>query len=227
MTPHSSEAGVSTTGVRISWLGHAMFMLEDEAGNRLVTDPYDSHVGYALPDVEADIVLVSHGHGDHSNAGLIKGNPLIISDPAPKEVKGIPVRGFPSFHDSHNGAERGPNIIFKFTMQDLAFVHLGDLGHTIEGSLLKELSGIDVLFVPVGGVFTIEDSQAEQVVKALSSRIAIPMHYRTKACPWAIQTEEPFAQRFEHVERVGKQPLFVSRETLPDTTRIVILDYVS
>jgi L-ascorbate metabolism protein UlaG (beta-lactamase superfamily) len=222
-----TEISGPANSVRISWMGHAMFLLEDIEGNRLVTDPYNEYVGYKLPDIEANIVLVSHDHGDHSNVDLVKGNPVIKHDVIAQEIKGIMITGFSSHHDSHEGTERGSNVIFRWEMQGLVFIHLGDLGHVIEGNLVGELSGADVLFVPVGGTFTIEDSQAEQVVKTLGPRIAVPMHYRTPVCSLPLQTEEPFVARFDHVERTGKQPLLISKGNLPEPIRILVMDYLS
>jgi L-ascorbate metabolism protein UlaG (beta-lactamase superfamily) len=217
----------STDKLSVSWFGHAMFLLEDVDGNRLVTDPYNEYVGYKLPVIAADIVLVSHDHGDHSNVDLIKENPVIIRGATSQEINGITITGFPSHHDAHDGVERGPNIIFRWEMQGLIFVHLGDLGHLVEGELAETLSGADVLFIPVGGTFTVEDAQAEIVVKTLRPRIAIPMHYSTPDCTLPLQTEEPFATRFDHVERIGKQPLYISKDNLPEPTRILIMNYIS
>jgi L-ascorbate metabolism protein UlaG (beta-lactamase superfamily) len=225
-SPLTTEKDLSKA-VRISWFGHAMFLFEDGAGHRLVTDPYADYVGYPLPDVAADVVLVSHDHADHSNVGLVKENPAVLSSAGAQELGGVTVTGFSTFHDERRGAERGPNVIFRWGMQGLTFVHLGDLGHMLEGNLVKELSGADILFVPVGGTFTIDDAGAEEVVKMLGPRIAVPMHYRTEACGFPVNTEEPFAARFDHVERTGKQPVYISREDLPEPTLILIMDYIA
>lgn len=213
--------------VRVNWLGHAMFLLEDGSGHRLVTDPYGEGVGYRLPQVEADIVLVSHDHFDHANVGLIKGNPTVVRDASLREIDGVAIQGFPTYHDSSGGKERGPNLVFRIRMQNLSFVHLGDLGHIPGDDLVSELKGADVLFVPVGGTFTIDDSQAAELVKALSPRIAVPMHFRNAACSFPILTEEPFLARFQRVEKVGKSPVYIDPEDLPEPTLILVMDFVT
>jgi L-ascorbate metabolism protein UlaG (beta-lactamase superfamily) len=220
-------AGDPSEAVKITWLGHSMFLLDDGVGHRLVTDPYDAHVGYALPDVEADLVLVSHGHGDHSNVGLVKGNPMVIQSTIDEIVDGIPIKGYATYHDGRGGAERGSNIVYRWQMRDLTFVHLGDLGHVLSPELIDKLANPDVLFVPVGGYFTIDDVQAEEVVKALAARIAVPMHFKNAACGFPIQTEEPFVSRFERVTRAGKQPVFISKENIPAETHILLMDYIT
>jgi L-ascorbate metabolism protein UlaG (beta-lactamase superfamily) len=210
--------------VRVSWLGHSMFLIED-GGHRLVTDPFAEGVGYELPDVEADIILVSHDHFDHSNIDLVKGDPVVIRDAAPREVDGIKISGFPTHHDASGGEERGSNIVYRWGMQGITFVHLGDLGHALQDALAAELAGADVLFVPVGGTFTVDDAGAYEVVAALSPRIAVPMHFRNSACVFPIQTEEPFTSRFGNVEEVGRSPLYLFAENLPDPTLILVMDY--
>jgi len=225
-SPYARERDLSEA-VRVSWLGHAMFLLEDGMGHRLVTDPYNDYVGYPLPDVEAGIVLVSHDHADHSNVDLVKGDPLIVRDPSPRDIDGIKIAGFPTYHDAKGGAERGPNIAYRWEMQGLNFVHLGDLGHPLDDGAAQGLAGADVLFIPVGGLFTIEPDGAAQVVDALRPRIAIPMHYRNAACGFPIETEEPFISRFTAVEMEGKTPVYISVEDLPTETLILVMDYLS
>ncbi|MGQ9474856.1 MAG: MBL fold metallo-hydrolase [Actinomycetota bacterium] len=215
-----------SSAVRVSWLGHAMFLLEDGSGHRLVTDPYGEGVGYNLPSVEANIVLVSHDHFDHANVDLVKGNPVLVREAGRREIDNVVVEGFPTYHDSSGGKERGANIVYRVSMQGLNFVHLGDLGHILPEDLVVQLKGADVLFIPVGGTFTVDDAQAAEVVKALSPRIAVPMHFRNSACNFPILNEEPFLARFERVERVGKKPVYIDPGSLPEPTLILVLDFI-
>lgn len=226
MSTRFSEVRDLTQAVKVSWLGHAMFLLEDGAGNRLVTDPYGEGVGYDLPSVEAGIVLVSHEHFDHGNVALVKGSPVVISEAGEHEVAGVRVAGYPTFHDANKGSERGGNVVYRWEMQGLSFVHLGDLGHALDQDLAGKLAGTDVLFVPVGGTFTIDDAGAFQVVEALKPRVAIPMHFKNDACGFPIQSEEPFVSRFASVERAGKAPVYFSRDALPEPTLILVMDYL-
>ncbi|MBM4319674.1 MAG: MBL fold metallo-hydrolase, partial [Deltaproteobacteria bacterium] len=90
------------------------------------------------------------------------------------------VRNVASWHDEMNGRERGPNSIFVVESGGLRFVHLGDLGHELTPAQVKEIGPVDVLFVPVGGTFTLDERKARQVVRQLSPRrLVVPMHYAT------------------------------------------------
>lgn len=227
MTSKYSEERELANAVRISWIGHSMFLLEDGEGRRLVTDPYGDYVGYAMPRIAADIVLISHDHADHSNAAMVMGDPEIIRDPSPREVAGIRIAGTPTHHDAKGGAERGENIAFRWEMQGLTFVHLGDLGHAVDASSAPELADAHVLFVPAGGFFTLEPEDAAAVVRELSPCIAIPMHFRNTACAFPIATEEPFVSLFTSVERTGKAPIYVSCDDMPDETTVVVMDFLA
>ena len=57
--------------MKITWLGHSAFKLEESTGTTVVTDPYHSYVGFRMPRVAADIVTVSHGHNDHNNLDAV------------------------------------------------------------------------------------------------------------------------------------------------------------
>ena len=167
----------------IQYLGHSCFKLRGKAGS-VVCDPYDKSVGLKLPNLTGDITTVSHGHGDHSNSGAISGTArrrttFVIDEPGEYEVEKISVFGHQTFHDGKKGKERGENIVYAIEVDEVRTVHLGDLGHELSDKMLDELDGVDVLLVPVGGVYTIDAKQALKVIEAISPSIAIPMHYKT------------------------------------------------
>lgn len=222
-----TETGDPEKSVKVTWLGHAMFLLEGPGGIRVVTDPYDEQVGYRLPDVTADVVLVSHDHFDHSNVKLVKGDPEVVRGTGAGKVKGLEIEGFPSYHDDKKGRERGGNIIFRWKMAGITFVHLGDLGHLLDRETAARLAGPDVLFIPVGGTFTIDDARAEETTRSLSPRIAVPMHFKNDACGFPIKSAEPYLSRFDNVERVGASTIYLTEGELPPPTLVLLLDYAS
>jgi L-ascorbate metabolism protein UlaG (beta-lactamase superfamily) len=225
MTPVSRD-GVSAPFVRIGWYGHAMFLVEDDQGTSVVIDPFDPGIGYAFPDLAASVVLVSHDHYDHANVGAVKGNPVVVREKGVTNAYGVEVEGLPAAHDARGGAERGPNIIYRWSMAGMSFAHLGDLGHPLTPELSSRLRDLDVLFIPVGGTFTIDDSTAARTVEELSPRIAVPMHYKTAALGFPIQGVEPFANRFSDVVTTGKGFVYLDRDSLPETTSIFLFDYI-
>jgi len=210
----------------ITWQGHSCFKIQDKIGPdgvTVATDPFDKKVGLKVPNFEADIVTISHQHYDHNNSGALRGNPFVIDTPGEYDRRGVLVEGIDSYHDSQSGAERGHNIIFRIELDDISIVHLGDLGHTLDNFQLERLAGTDILLIPVGGKYTIDASQAVEVIAQIEPRIVIPMHYKTKD----LQIDIEGVDRF--VKAIGLTPTYeeklkISKRDLPaEEMELVIL----
>lgn len=171
--------------MKIKWFGQSCFKLTAENGRKIVMDPYSkkfgSLAGFKLPEIDANIVTVSHNHDDHNNVGAIKGDFLLIRDPGAFSHEGIHFKGVQTFHDDVSGAKRGKNIVYKFTIDGLNVCHCGDLGHVLSPEQLKEIGQVDILLLPVGGRATLDAVGASEVMKQLHPAVVIPMHYRTKS----------------------------------------------
>ena len=153
----------------ITWLGHACFVLESN-GYRVVIDPWRDVPGFGAMQTEAHAIFCSHEHYDHSAAETVT---LLESAASPFSVTEIP-----SFHDEVRGAKRGENTIRIFEAEGLRIAHLGDLGHLPDDVQLAALRGVDVLLIPVGGVYTIGPREAMQLADAVGATVTVPMHYR-------------------------------------------------
>jgi len=204
--------------MQIQYLGHSCFKLtgKDDKGNviSLVTDPFSPEYGLRLPSVEADIVTVSHQHKDHNNVSGVKGSPYVIDTPGEYEVRDVFIQGIDSFHDEKGGAERGTNIIYRISMDDLVVTHLGDLGHALDTKQLERLEGTDILFVPVGGVYTLNAPKAVEVINQIEPRMVIPMHYKISGSKIELDALEKF------IKEIGMKPteeekLKISKKDLP------------
>lgn len=163
----------------INYLGHSAFKIKGKAVT-VITDPFDADmVGIKLPKLEADIVTISHNHPDHNKAEIISGVKRVIDSPGEYEIGGTSFVGISSYHDSKKGEERGKNTIYVIEIDGLRLCHLGDLGHTLSESIISEIGDIDVLFVPVGGVYTVDAKTAVDVVNSIEPKVIVPMHYKT------------------------------------------------
>ncbi|MHC1581914.1 MAG: MBL fold metallo-hydrolase [Candidatus Syntropharchaeia archaeon] len=209
--------------MEIKWHGHACFEIRSSDGKIVVTDPFDESVGYPLPDVRADVVLTSHDHYDHNNVGCIKGSPSVVRGEGEHVIDGIKFRGIHTFHDTSSGSERGENIVFVFEIDGIRLCHLGDLGHVLDEKKVKEIGEIDILFVPVGGVYTIDAKGAEKVIEQLNPRIVIPMHFKTPPLKLPVRSVDDFLKGKENVTR--KKTLSIKKEDLPEEQQIIVLDY--
>ncbi|RLF19322.1 MAG: MBL fold metallo-hydrolase [Thermoprotei archaeon] len=214
---------------KIRWLGHACFAVEGE-GLIVVTDPHDGRaLGLRAPDVKADIVLVSHPHYDHADGIDLVSKPdtkVYESFEGRDEYKGVKIVGVRAYHDKSYGEIRGENYIYVFELEGIRFCHLGDLGHVLEKEQLDSIGKVDVLFIPVGGVFTIDAEEAKEVVEQLKPRLVIPMHYKIPGLNLPIEGVERFTRGMKNVEVLDTDTIEITKETLPTETKVVVLKYL-
>ncbi len=209
--------------MKIKWLGHASFLITSDAGTKIITDPYVTGGGLSYGEINesADIVTVSHGHGDHNNVAAVRGDPAVVKGTT--EVKGVKFNGIPTYHDSAGGKERGNNIIFYFEVDGMRVCHLGDLGHQLGDKEVAELGKVDVLLIPVGGFFTIDASVATEVCSKLTPKVVIPMHYKNGRCAFPIAGVDEFLQEKTGVSKLGDSEVEFKPGELPATTQIIVL----
>lgn len=161
-------------------LGHSSFKIKGKKAT-IITDPFNPQmVGIKFPKNEANVVTVSHNHEDHNFVEGVSGDAIVVQGPGEYEIKGVKIIGIPSFHDDKNGQERGKNTIYHIEADDITIAHLGDLGHKLGDSAIEFLNGVDVLMIPVGGIYTINPATAAAIITSLEPSIIIPMHYLQK-----------------------------------------------
>ena len=175
--------------MRIRWYGQSAFLLTGT--KRVFIDPFGDmgeiartrglQFDYPAIEAEADLLLVTHEHGDHNVVEAVGGDPVTIRSTAGRFESPVgEVVGIASEHDDVAGTARGPNTIFRFELDGVRFCHLGDFGQAVLRSEQRDAIGeIDVLFIPAGGGPTVGGRPAADVVHALAPRLVVPMHYRT------------------------------------------------
>jgi L-ascorbate metabolism protein UlaG (beta-lactamase superfamily) len=211
--------------MKIKWFGHSSFLIESKRGIKIITDPFDETLGYILPRIKANIVTVSHEHFDHNYVRGVKGKPVVFKGLVNRESHKMEFRGILSYHDSIYGSLRGQNTIFVIKADELKLCHLGDLGHILISDTLAEIGDVDILFIPVGGYYTIDSSQATQVIKDIKPKIVIPMHYKTEAIKFSIDPVEVFLSDKENVKILESNEFEITEDTLPKNTQIYVLQY--
>lgn len=192
----------------------------------VVVDPFSKEIGLTPPRFRADVVLVTHGHFDHSNHESLTGDPFLISGPGEFEVKGVYVSGIETFHDEMEGKERGMNTVYKIEMEDIKILHLGDFGEKeLRNETLERIGDVDMLLVPVGGKYTIDAETAAKVVKQLEPRFVIPMHYKIPGIKVSLDTAEDFLKEMGATKAIPQEKLVLKKKDIgeDEKTEVVVL----
>ncbi len=209
--------------ISISYHGQSFFILTTPKGTKIAFDPH------AIPDygrmdgLEADVVCISHNHNDHTRYQVLnvdkkrklkiltglKG-PLLRSDwsTIDETVGDARIRNVGVYHDDQEGLQRGKNSVFIVETGGWKIAHLGDLGHLLTPAQLRRIGPVDVIMIPVGGIYTINGAEAKKVVAQLKpTEYIFPMHYGTKVFDAVLPIDE-------FLEDQDKRKIAVSDENI-------------
>jgi len=211
--------------VRISYIGHATFLIESPQLVRIATDYND----YVRPPVTPDIVTMNHAHTTHYSLSPDPAIKHVLrgwrEDEKPERIdltyKDVRVRNVPTnIRTFDGGTERHGNSIFIFEVANLCIAHLGHLHHTLTQQQLNEIGKIDVVLVPVDGNFTLDLDGMVEVLHTLKAPLMIPMHY------FSAFTLNRFLDRVRQdwdVEIAPVPSTVVSKTTLPGKPKVLVL----
>lgn len=206
--------------MNIEYLGHSAFLIQGTKS--VVTDPFGD-IGYSMKKVKADYCLISHGHFDHCAKENVKGATVIDGEDKTKLAKDISLVCVKTFHDDMGGTRRGINNVYKFIIDGVTFCHLGDLGESFNERTAKAIGSCDVILIPVGGNYTIDDRNAYLYAEATGAKLIVPMHFKTPRSKIDIAPLEPFKSRYNAIIKVkdvfGTDKAAI--ESLPEKTLLI------
>lgn len=212
--------------MKIRWFGHACFLFTNSEGKKILTDPFDTSVGYEIPNVEPNIITVSHSHFDHNAIHLLKGTPIVVEGEGQTQINNIKITGFKTYHDEESGKKRGVNTIYLIETDNLKILHLGDLGHVLSKDLKEKIGDVDILCIPVGGVYTIDAKKAVEVVNLLQPKIVIPMHYKTPHLKFDLAKVDEFLSEVSYpIKKLEEKEVEILKESIPLSTEVWVLHY--
>src|SRR5277367_6713811 len=216
--PRLIPAALNPDQVRLTFIGHATFLIESPQLVRIATDYND----YVRPPVVPDIATMNHAHDTHytdtpdpSIKYVLRGWGPSETEPAIWDLKyrDVRVRNVPTnIRNWAGGTERYGNSIFIFEMANLCIAHLGHLHHTLTQQQLNEIGRVDVVMAPGDGSYTLDLDGMMEVLTALKAQLIIPMHF----FGWA--TLDRFVARASQqwpVEKAEVPSVVISKTTLP------------
>jgi len=219
-------AALNADQVRLTYVGHATFLIESPQLVRIATDYND----YVRPPVLPDIVTMNHAHSthytDHPDAAIkyvLRGWGPSPDEPAIYDLKyrDVRVRNVPTnIRTWDGGTERYGNSIFIFEIANMCIAHLGHLHHTLTQQQLNDIGRVDVVMAPVDGSFTLDLDGMMEVLTALKAPLIIPMHFFSQ------YTLDRFLDRARQqwdVEQAEIPSVVVSKTTLPTSPKVLVL----
>lgn len=195
--PEFDKVSTSAGTVEMHFIGHGSLMFKVN-GTVIHIDPVSSVTNYDfLP--KADIILVTHEHGDHLDAELIgklkkqgtfvlcNGSALktipwamVMQEGSRQELKGVVIEAVPAYNIVNERAPgqpfhpKGQGIGYVLTIGGKKFYVAGDTENTPE---MKELKNIEVAFLPMNLPYTMTPEMVADAAKAFKPKILYPYHF--------------------------------------------------
>ncbi|MFA6909268.1 MAG: MBL fold metallo-hydrolase [Patescibacteria group bacterium] len=211
--------------MNITWLGQACFKIQGKDAT-IIIDPFDANIGLKVPRLAGDLLLITHDHNDHNNRKGVGGDPFIIDGPGEYEVRNVFVYGVPGFHDTKQGSDTGVVTMYAIEFEGLTVAHLGDIGTPeLTPKQLEKLEDVDILMIPIGGVYTVDAKGAAKIISQIEPRIVIPMHYYIPGLktPKRLETEDAFRREMGSKTEVIDTLRITKKDIPQEETRVIFL----
>jgi len=164
---------------KLTFIGHASLKIVSETGVVIYIDPAFTGGDYSE---KADIILITHHHGDHDKLGLVtETSGCVVLDNTDmlkngvyqeKTVKGVSIKAVPAYNTNHKPDRSVGYILF---LGDVSLYVSGDTSKTKEMSELRNLN-LDYVIMPIDGVYNMGPQEAEECVELIKPRVFIPVH---------------------------------------------------
>jgi len=232
-TPASlRSAAAGTDEVAITYAGHSTYFIDTPGGVRIATDYSGAYQIGRLPDV----VTMNRAHSTHYTlfpdpriAHVLHGwrddgQPAQISE----RIGDVLIRNVTTDIRRYFGDTSGldmikdGNSIFIFEVAGLCIGHLGHLHVKLDDSHFAAIGRLDIVMVPIDGTYTMSLDGISEITKRLRASVVLPMHRFATPLQEFMQK---IGQEFE-IDRRAERSLRISRETLPSTPTVIILDGV-
>jgi L-ascorbate metabolism protein UlaG (beta-lactamase superfamily) len=216
--------------VAITYAGHSTYYIDTPGGVRIATDYNGAYQTGRLPD----IVTMNRAHGTHYTLTPDKGIQHVLhgwgDDGKPAHIDlrvgDVYIRNVTTdirrFYGDDSSGEmiKDGNSIFIFEVAGLCIGHLGHLHHKLDESHFAAIGRLDIVMVPIDGSYTMSLDGVSEITKRLRASVVLPMHrFMTPLDEFMRRIGQQFA-----IEERSERTLRISRDSLPGTPTVIILD---
>ena len=205
----------------ITWYGHSCFRLAERGSISIVTDPYSPELGLPPLKLKGDVVTVSHDRPGHAYIDAVKPANSILRGPGEYEIGGVFITCLSMHSVDEERSHRNVGYLLQYGA--LSVLHLGDLAHVPDQSLIEALGTVNVVLVPVGGGSSLRASTAAEVIALIEPNYIVPMHYMLPELTVLLDPVDKFLKEMG-VSRVQEEDILkVTVGNLPEQPQVILL----
>ena len=218
-------ADVQAGALRLSFIGHASFLIESAQGVKVVTDYNDYFRSKLIPD----IATMNINRGNHATQTIEPGIKYAlrgwdIDKGIPRydiTYKDVRVYNLPTNLTDFGTSFSNFSSMFIVQSGGVCVGHMGHLRHILDPKAFAKIGRIDVLLVPIDGRVTQSIGELIHNIKGIRPRMIVPMHFN------AMFTAEEFLAQVKGIfpiKRTTESSIILSRATLPRNTEILLMN---
>lgn len=201
--------------MHISWLGTTAIKLQtkDQGSDvTIVIDPYKPSTGTFPRSLTTDIGIYTRGE---KNTVTLSGNPFILATAGECETKGVLMTAV-------DGKEK-PHTLIRIDAEQMSLGHLGLIKELPPKAAIDMLSGVDVLFVPVGSKDGLTPELAMKAINIIEPRVVVPMAFKSENDPKA-DTADGFLKEIGIKVNAEKKAILKKKDLPQEETRVILLE---
>ncbi len=200
--------------MHITWLGNTTIKIQTNPADvdlTVVIDPYKQEQGEFPRSLTPNIAIFTRGE---KNSITLSGNPYILSTAGEVDIKDVMV----SAVEGHSEEE----TMIRIDVEKLSLGHLGLTNKTLTEKQIDLLSGVDILFIPVGNEKSFDTEQAIKTINSLEPRIVIPMAYKSDNDPKAKDIDN-FLKELGLKDINPEKKIIIKKKDLPEEEMKIML----
>lgn len=212
--------------MEITWIGNTSFLIKNCLGKKILLDPIQLYPYIQKYDLNPDIITFSHTHNEEIISDYIGSNYKIINSISKFENSFIKIQGFLSYRDNFHGFKRGENIIYLLEIDGFRLAHLGSLGHILNDDLVKELSDLDFLFIPIGGHFLLDGHSAAKIALTLKPKYVIPMSFKSSSNYFYLNGPLSFLSSIKNAVAYNSTSIYTNELSFHNKPSVIFLEEI-
>lgn len=209
--------------MQITWYGHSCFLIKNSYGKRILIDPFPPDNNYRCIYPKCDLITISHHHLYSSYIDDSNLTTKIINEPGVFSNNFCDITGYNTYHDDDNGLKRGCVIIYKYIINNISLCHLGDIGCIPCEKTLESIKNIDILFVPIGGQFTLDGIKSSILCSIINPKYIIPMNYKTENGPLFLDSVKDFIINMKNIRKINSNSIDITYDDIKSLTEPLVL----
>lgn len=192
----------------------------------IIIDPFQENVGLRTPKIKSNILMLAAKDEKNSFKEAKASGAFLIDGPGEYEVRDVFIQGIYGFALGEKKESRKKIMIYIIETEGIKICHLSSIYQTeLTAEQIEAIGDVDILMIPVGGVYTIGAELASKIIKQIEPRVVIPMNYKIPKLALKLESLDKFLKIMGAKSGEPMNKLNIKKKDLSgEETKVIILN---